>query len=115
MGDTFFNSGYPFIDVSSGGNVNGVILAADRALAVCNPQTIVIPGHGPVSDCAGLKVYRDMVATIRERVRAEMQKGRTLEQLKAAGLSSEFDARWGKGFIQPPVFVELIYRSLGGK
>ena len=115
MGDTFFASGYPFVDVSSGGNVSGVVLAADRALAVCNPQTIVIPGHGPVSDCAGLKAYRDMVATLRDRVRAGMQRGRTLDQLKADSLSKDFDPKWGKGFIQPAVFTELIYRSLNAK
>ena len=115
MGDTYFASGYPFIDVSSGGNVNGVIGAADRVLAMCGPQTIVIPGHGPVSNCDGLRTYRNMIVTIRDRVRAEMQKGRTLDQLKAAGLTKEFDERWGKGFIQPPVIVELVYRSLGGK
>lgn len=115
MGDTFFATGYPFVDVSSGGNVNGVIGAADRALAICGPQTIIIPGHGPVTDCAGLRAYRDMVASVRDRVHAEMQKGRGLEQLKAAGLTAEFDGRWGKGFIQPTVFVELVYRSLGGK
>ena len=115
MGDTFFNGGYPFVDVSSGGNVNGVIAIADRVLAGCTPATIIIPGHGPVADCAALKRYRDVVATVRDRVQAEMGKGRTLEQLKAAGLSTEFDAVWGRGFIRPPVFIELIYRSLGGK
>lgn len=115
MGDTFFASGYPFVDVTSGGNVNGVIETADRVLAQCGPQTIIIPGHGAVSDCSGLRVYRDVVATIRERVRAGMAKGQTLAQLKAAGLSNEYDARWGQGFIKPDVFVELVYRSLGGK
>jgi cyclase len=115
MGDTFFNNGYPFVDVASGGNVNGVIGAADRALAVCSAQTIVIPGHGPSTDCAGLRSYRNMLAAVRERVRADLERGRTLEQLKAAGLTAEFDARWGRGFIQPPVFVEFVYRSLGGK
>ncbi|MEX2154109.1 MAG: MBL fold metallo-hydrolase [Gemmatimonadaceae bacterium] len=115
MGDTFFNMGYPFIDVSTGGSVNGIIAVADRVLAMCGAQTIVIPGHGAATNCDGLRTYRNMVATVRDRVRAEMQKGRTLEQLKAAGLTADFDARWGKGFIQPPVLVELVYRSLGGK
>jgi cyclase len=115
MGDTYFASGYPFIDVSSGGNVNGVIAAADRALTLCNAQTIVIPGHGPVSDCPALRVYRNMLVAIRDRIRAEMTKGRTLEQLKAAKLTSDFDAKWGKGFINPDVFVELVHRSLNAK
>lgn len=115
MGDTFFADRYPFIDVASGGNVNGIIAAADRALAICNPQTIVIPGHGPTTNCAGLREFRAMVLTIRDRIKAEMTKGRTLEQLKAAGLTADYDAKWGSGFIRPPVFVELVYRSLGGQ
>ena len=115
MGDTFFATGYPFIDVSSGGNVNGVIGAADRALIICGAQTIVIPGHGPVSNCAALREYRNMIVAVRDRVRAEMQRGRTLEQLKAANVTADYDAKWGKGFIQPPVFVELVYRSLAGR
>ena len=115
MGDTFFATGYPFIDVSSGGNVNGVIGAADRALTICGSQTIVIPGHGPVSNCAALREYRNMIVAVRDRVRAEMQRGRTLEQLKAGNVTADYDAKWGKGFIQPPVFVELVYRSLAGR
>jgi cyclase len=115
MGDTFFNGGYPFVDVSSGGNVNGVVAVADRVLASCTATTIVIPGHGPIADCAALKRYRDVVATVRDRVQAGMRNGRTLADLKAAGLSAEFDATWGRGFIRPDVFVELIYRSLGGQ
>lgn len=112
MGDTFFATGYPYVDVSSGGHVNGIIGVADRVLAMCMPTTIVIPGHGPVSNCENLREYRNMVASIRDKVRAEMQKGRTLEQLKGAGLTVDHDAKWGRGFIQPPVFVELVYRSL---
>jgi glyoxylase-like metal-dependent hydrolase (beta-lactamase superfamily II) len=115
MGDTFMTISYPFIDLSSGGTVDGFVTAADRALSVCTGQTIVIPGHGPVTDCPGLRAWRNTIATVRDRVRAEMQKGRTLDQLKAAGLSKEFDERWGKGFIQPAAFVESVYRSLGGK
>lgn len=115
MGDTYFATGYPFVDISSGGSVNGVIATADRVLAVCSPQTIVIPGHGGVSNCEGLRTYRNVIATVRDRVRAEMQKGRTLDQVKAAGLSADFDERWGKAFIQPAAFVEFVYRSLGGK
>lgn len=115
MGDAMMTISYPLVDLSSGGNVAGFITAADRALSVCTTNTIVIPGHGGVTDCAGLREWRTMIATVRDRVRAEMQKSRTLEQIKAAGLTAEFDAKWGKGFIQAPVFVEFVYRSLGGK
>jgi cyclase len=112
MGDTYFATGYPFVDVSSGGNVNGIIGVADRVLAMCKPNTIVIPGHGPVSTCENLREYRNMVAAVRDRVRAEMQKGRTLEQIADAKVTAEFDAKWGRGFIQPAVFVQLVHRSL---
>ena len=115
MGDTFFTSGYPFVDLSSGGSVIGYIGAADRVLAMCGPNTIVIPGHGAVSNCAGLKEWRNMIVTIRDRVQAAMKKGSTLAQIKTAGVSKEFDDRWGKGFIKPDVFAEMVYRSLGGK
>ena len=115
MGDGMMTISYPYVDLSSGGNVAGFVTAADRALTICGPQTIVIPGHGGVTDCAGLREWRDMIVTVRDRVRAEMQKGRTLEQIQAAALTASFDARWGKGFIQPPRFVESVYRSLGGK
>ena len=115
MGDAFITRGYPFADLSSGGNINGVIGAADRVLGICTPQTIVIPGHGAITDCTLLKTWRDMLVTIRERVRAQMQQNRTLDQMKAAGLSAEFDERWGKATIKPDMLIELVYRSLGGK
>lgn len=115
MGDTYFASGYPYIDVSSGGNVNGVIGVADRVLAMCGTQTIVIPGHGPASDCPRLRTYRNMVVTVRDRVQAEIRKGRTKEQILAAKLTADLDSTWGKGFINGDGIVDLVYRSLGGK
>ena len=115
MGDTYFATGYPFIDVSTGGHVDGVIGVADRVLAGCKPGTIIIPGHGPASNCDQLRTYRNMVAAVRDRVRGAMQRGQSLEQMRTAGLTTEFDDQWGRGFIRPPVFVELVYRSLGGR
>ena len=112
MGDTFFNGNYPFVDVSSGGHVNGIIGVADRVLAMCTAETRIIPGHGPVSGCDDLRAYRNVVATIRDRVQALVAQGRTLEQIRAAAPTKEFDAQWGRGFIRPDVFVELVYRSL---
>jgi cyclase len=115
MGDTFMTMGYPFIDLSTGGTATGLVTAADRALSACGAQTIIIPGHGPTTNCAGLRDWRNMLATVVQRVRAEVQKGRTLQQVQAAGLSKEFDDRWGKGFIPPAGFVESVYSSVGGK
>ena len=114
MGDTYVTPRYPFVDLSSGGSVNGVIAGADRVLSVCNAETRIIPGHGPVSDCAALKTWRDMIATVRERVRAAMQSGKSLEEIKAAKPTVEFDAT-NRGSIGPDDFVTFVYRSLGGK
>ena len=114
MGDAYVTPRYPFIDLSSGGNVNGSIAVADRVLSVCNAETKIIPGHGPVSDCAALKKWRDMLYTIRERVRTAMQAGKTLDEIKAAKPTAEFDAS-NRGSIQPDDFVAFVYRSLGGR
>ena len=115
MGDTFFVGRYPYIDTGTNGSIDGIIGAADRVLAMCTPQTIVLPGHGAPSTCGDLRTYRNVMATIRDRVRAEMQKGRTLAQIKAAGLTKEYDATWGAGFVPPERFLEIVHRSLGGK
>ena len=84
MGDTFITGRYPFVDLSSGGNVNGFVTAADRALTICNSETKIIPGHGTLSDCEGLRGWRDMIATVRERVRVAMRDGKSLDAIKAA-------------------------------
>src|SRR5574341_1193442 len=76
-GDTYFNGRYPFIDVSSGGSVDGMVAAADRMLALANAETKIIPGHGPLSNRAELQAYRDMLATVRDRVRRAIAAGQT--------------------------------------
>ena len=112
MGDTYFNGLYPYIDVSSGGSVDGMIAAADRVLAMAREGTRIIPGHGPLSGRAELRAYRDMLVTVRDRVRALAREGKTLEQVQAAKPSAEFDARWGQGFMKPNAFVRVVYESL---
>lgn len=108
MGDTFFNGFYPFIDNSSGGTPDGVIAAADRALALADDRTRIIPGHGPVCGKSDLKVYRDMLATVNGRVKALMKDGKTREEIVAAKPSAEFDEKWGKAFINPGRFIEML-------
>ena len=112
MGDVYFNGYYPFIDSSAGGTVDGVIAACDQVLGIATDRTKIIPGHGPLSNRAELREYRDMVAAVRARVRELKGQGRTLEQVKAAKPSAAYDAKWGKGFINADAFVESVYRSL---
>jgi cyclase len=83
---------------------------------MCNSETRVIPGHGTLSDCTTLRAYRDMIATIRERVRAAMQQGKSLEAIKAAKLTTDYDDRTRGGTtVNGDAFVEFVYRSLGDR
>lgn len=112
MGDTFFNKLYPFIDTSSGGRVEGVIAAADRALKMAGEGTRIIPGHGPLATKADLAAYRAMLNTVSTRVRNQVRAGRTLEQVQASKPTAEFDETWGKGFLNPQRFVEMLYTNI---
>jgi glyoxylase-like metal-dependent hydrolase (beta-lactamase superfamily II) len=112
MGDLFFRDRYPFVDLDSGGSVDGVIAAADHVLGMADDGTRIIPGHGALADRKALKTYRDVVAAVRERVAALHRAGKTREQAIAAGVSAEWDASWGTGFIKPDVFVGIVYDSL---
>jgi cyclase len=112
MGDIYFNGLYPFIDGGSGGTVDGVIAAVDRALAFTNDDTKVIPGHGPLATKADLKAYRDMLATVAGRIKAQIAAGKKLEEIVAAKPTADYDAKWGNGFIKPDKWVELVVRNL---
>jgi glyoxylase-like metal-dependent hydrolase (beta-lactamase superfamily II) len=114
-GDTFLSGGYPFIDLSSGGTVDGFVRAADRVLAIAQPTTRIIPGHGPVADKAKVKAFRDMVATVRDRVKKLVAEGKSLEAVRATKPTAEFDAAWGGAFIRGPQFVETVYQDLTRK
>ena len=112
MGDIFFNGRYPFIDTSSGGTVEGVIAAADRVLQFSSERTRIIPGHGPLARRADLQAYRDMLAKVSGRVGEQVRAGRSLEEVQAAKPTADFDAVWGKGFLNPLRFTEMLYKNL---
>jgi len=112
MGDCFFNGGYPFIDTSSGGRVDGVIAAADRVLAGTSAATRIIPGHGPVATKAELQAYRDVVKAIRDRIAKLKAEGKSVDDVLAAKPTAEYDAKWGSGFINAERMTRLVYESL---
>ncbi|HZF18263.1 MAG TPA: MBL fold metallo-hydrolase [Burkholderiales bacterium] len=112
MGDTFFNGLYPFIDTSSGGSVAGVLAAADRALKTVGDKTKIIPGHGPLGTKADLKAYRDMLAAVSGRIAAQIKQGKKMEEVVASKPTAQYDAKWGKGFLPPGKFVEMLYDNL---
>lgn len=109
MGDTFHNAGLPFVDLSSGGSLQGFITAADRVIAMSNEDTKIIPGHGPLADRARLRVYRDMIVALRDKIRAEIAAGRTLEQILAAKITATYEKDFPGGHER---FVRLAYQEL---
>ncbi len=112
MGDIYFNGMYPFIDFDTGGSPDGVVAACDRVLAIASDKTKIIPGHGPLSNKAELKAYRDMVSAFSTRVKEMIRQGRKLEEITAANINAEFDDKWGKGFVKGPKFAEMLAKGL---
>ena len=112
MGDVYFNGMYPFIDTSSGGSIRGTIAACDRALGIVSDSTKIIPGHGPLSNKAELKAYRDMLAAVADRIGKLVADGRKEEEILAANPTAEFDAKWGAGFMKTPRFVQMVVMDL---
>ena len=112
MGDVFFNGTYPFIDVSSGGSADGVVAAFDRVLALATEQTKIIPGHGPLSTRADLLAYRQLLATVVQRIRDLRRAGKSDDEIRSAKPAADFDARYGNGFIKPETFVQLMLAAI---
>ncbi len=108
MGDTFFNGVYPFIDVSSDGDINGIIAAGYRALGIANEDTAIIPGHGPVSNAAGL----DVLKVTRVSMQSLIDQGMSEDEAVAARPTAEFDEQYGGGFMNPENYNRLLYQSL---
>ncbi|HYG48202.1 MAG TPA: MBL fold metallo-hydrolase [Allosphingosinicella sp.] len=111
MGDTFFHkASFPFIDLSSGGSIDGLIAAADKGLAWSNETTRIIPGHGPVASKAELAAYRAMLVDVRAKVAAGIQAKRTLAQIQASKPTASYGMP--DGFIKPDQFVAFVHESL---
>ena len=108
-GDTWWNGHYPFIDYSTGGNIKGMIKAAEWNLAKASEKTIVIPGHGKIGGKPELTEYRDMLVTIHDKVTALKKEGKTLEETIAAKVTAAYDSKWATSFLTGDVFTKLVY------
>jgi glyoxylase-like metal-dependent hydrolase (beta-lactamase superfamily II) len=121
-GDIYSTVSYPVIDLKHGGTINGVIDGLNRILDLSIAEfrteggTLVVPGHGRLSDSADVAYYRDMVTIIRDRVQAMIAKGMTLDQVKAARPTADYEPRYGAttGSWTTDMFVEAVYVTLGG-
>lgn len=110
MGDTFFNGRFPFVDLRGGGTVDGLIENIAHVLTVIGPETRVIPGHGDLGDRAALQSYHDMLAATTDAVRAMMADGKSLDEIKAAGLPEQW-AGYASDFVPEARWIETIYNS----
>ncbi len=111
MGDNFFSGRYPYIDLNSGGDIDGLISNISMALAIVDDGTKIIPGHGAVSSKADLESYKSVLVTLRARVKKARDEGKSLEETQKLGLSKEWDATHGQGFINADRIIEFIYKS----
>ena len=119
-GDLYTTVMYPFIDVANGGTINGYIKALNAIMDITVPSnvneggTMVVPGHGRLSDEQDVIEYRDMATIVRDRIREYAKRGMTLEQVKEKKPTLDFDPRYGadNGFWTPAMFVEVIYRQM---
>jgi cyclase len=119
-GDIFLTTTYPFIDLDRGGSIQGEIDALNNIVDMAIPRhqeeggTYIIPGHGRICDRFEVVEYRDMVTIVRDRIQAAIKKGMTLEQVKEARLTLDYDFRYGAptGLGTKDRFVEAVYKSL---
>ncbi len=128
-GDIFVTNRYPIVDMQHGGNIQGVIAGLNRIIEIAIPAaiggndvlqeggTMVIPGHGRLCDVADVVFYQEMVTIIRDRVQDMINKGMTLDQVKAARPTRDYDPRYGatSGIWTTDMFVEAVYKSLAPK
>jgi glyoxylase-like metal-dependent hydrolase (beta-lactamase superfamily II) len=120
LGDLMSTGSYPVIDVAKGGTINGVLDGLNRVLDMSIAEfrleggTLMVPGHGRLVDSADVAYYRDMLTIIRDRVEDLIKRGRTLEQVKAANPSGDYDTEYGSttGSWTTANFIEAVYRTL---
>lgn len=110
MGDNFFAGRFPFVDVDSGGSVEGMTRNVGEIISKLPADVKIIPGHGPLSSIQDLRLYHSMLTETTAIVRQRIAAGKTLEQIKAEGLPDKWKT-WGTGFIKTDFWLETLHRS----
>ena len=111
-GDLFFNGFYPFIDVTHGGSLKGMIKGVDRVLALADDNTKIIAGHGPVGDKEQLLSYRQMLETAYKRLKKLKAEGKTAQEAAAAKPLADLESTWGDGIFKGDRWIEIIYSGV---
>ena len=109
VGDTWWNGIYPFLDYSTGGSIDGMIRATEQNLNFVSEKMIVVPGHGPVGNKAGLAVFHEMLVSIRRNVADLKKQGKSVEEAVAAKPTQPYDAKFGQSLISPAFFTSMVY------
>ena len=112
MGDTFFNTFYPFIDVDSDGDIDGIIAAGYRVLSMATPDSQIIPGHGPLATADDLNEWLKIMRITRESMQELIDEGLSEDEAVAARPTAQFDESHGGGFMNPETYNRLLYQSL---
>lgn len=112
MGDLFVTYGFPFIDVSAGGMLNGMIDFQGKVLEMINDETVVIPGHGPISTKSDLEKFRNQLIDIRNKLMPFVEAGKTQDETISANPLSEYDELWSSGWVKSKDFILLVYAGL---
>ena len=112
MGDDFVRYGFPFIDVASGGSVQGMIAACEKVIPMLPPDVKVIPGHGELSNLDEVRDYIRMLKETTAAVEAALKKGSTLDQMKKDKVLAAWDKKYASKFVTQDVFIETLYNSL---
>jgi len=112
MADLFFNGMYPYIDPGTGGNINGMIAAADKILSLADNDTRIVAGHGPLGNKADLTKSRDMLIISRDRVEKLKSTGKSALEAVAEKPFADLDSAWGQGIINSDQWVQIVYLTL---
>ncbi len=112
LGDIYFNGFYPFIDASTGGRLDGVIAAVELVLGMVDDETVIIPGHGALSNKAQLQGYRDMLFGVRDVLSPMIDAGKTLEQIAEENPLAPFNEKWGGGFLPSEKWLPIVHASM---
>ncbi len=110
MGDVFNMTGPPFIDAGNGGSIDGIIHFCEEILKVVNDETVVVPGHGPISTTEDLQTYIDMLIVVRDRIQAQILEGKSLQEIIESDPTKEWRDKFGDG----PFIVGVIDRAYAG-
>src|SRR5467141_2898730 len=113
MGDDFVRYGFPFIDVSSGGSVQGMIAAMEKVSTQLPPDVKVIPGHGAISNLDDVRVFVKMLKDTSAVVQKAIDQHKTVEQMKQEKILAPW-AKWSGDFVKADAFIETLYNSLTG-